>query len=312
MSVVAEIKELKEKHNALILAIQDIADFCGDSYFLAKKGQESDADVILLAGVTFMAESVKILSPEKTVLVPDMKAGCSLVFESPYEKYLQWRKDNPDAIAMTYINSSAAVKSISDVICTSSNAEAIVKKIPKDRKILFGPDKNLGRFLAHRLNREMEFWDGTCEVHVLFSHKKLFEIKEEHPDALVIAHPECSEAVLQHADVVGSTSLLLNTVETNKDYKKFIVATETGIFHQMKKLRPEAELIQAPVTNNCACNDCPYMKLNNMEKLRDALKTLSPQVTVDEAVRERAATSLQRMMDISQGREVTWPNQFEI
>ncbi len=317
MSIIEEINQLKKERNALVLAhyyqegdIQDIADFCGDSYFLAKKGQESDADVILLAGVTFMAESVKILSPNKTVLVPDMKAGCSLVFESPYEKYLQWRKDNPEAIAMTYINSSADVKSISDVICTSSNAEKIVNSIPADRKILFGPDKNLGRYLALKLKREMDFWDGTCEVHVLFSHKKLFEAKQEHPDALVIAHPECSEAVLEHADVIGSTSKLLSEVENNKKYKKFIVATETGIFHQMKKLRPDAELIQAPVTNHCACNDCPYMKLNNLEKIRNALRDLEPQVSVDENIRKKAALSLQRMMDISNDKKVEWPQQF--
>ncbi len=319
MSIIEEINQLKKERNALVLAhyyqegeIQDIADFCGDSYFLAKKGQESDADVILLAGVTFMAESVKILSPNKTVLVPDMKAGCSLVFESPYENYLQWRKDNPEAIAMTYINSSADVKSISDVICTSSNAEKIVNSIPTDRKILFGPDKNLGRYLAIKLKREMDFWDGTCEVHVLFSHKKLFEVKQEHPDALVIAHPECSEAVLEHADVIGSTSRLLSEVENNKKYKKFIVATETGIFHQMKKLRPDAELIQAPVTNHCACNDCPYMKLNSLEKIRNALRDLEPQVSVDENIRKKAALSLQRMMDISNDKKVAWPQQFEL
>ncbi len=318
MTMTEKIQKLKSERDALILAhfyqdgeIQDLADACGDSYFLAKKGQESTASVILLAGVVFMAESVKILNPTKTVLVPDMKAGCSLVQSSPYEQYLEWRQEHPDGIAMTYINSSADVKSISDVICTSSNAEAIVRAIPKDRPILFGPDRNLGRFLAQKIGREMIFWPGTCEVHVLFSARQLFEMKEAHPDALVIAHPECDESVLAYADVIGSTSKLLNEVQTNTSRKKFIVATETGIFHQMKKLRPDAELIQAPTLGHCACNDCPYMKLNSLEKIAMALETLEPRVELSAEQIEKARLPLQRMIDITEGRSVRWPERFE-
>jgi quinolinate synthase len=318
MSLIERIKKLKEERDALILAhfyqpgeIQDLADACGDSYFLAKKGQESTASVILLAGVVFMAESVKILNPTKTVLVPDLKAGCSLVDESPYDKYLAWRRQHPDAIAMTYINSSAEVKSISDVICTSSNAEQIVRTIPQDRPILFGPDKNLGRYLSKKLNREMILWPGACEVHVLFSARKLFELKEEHPDALVIAHPECEDAVLAYADVIGSTSRLLDEVKTNQRTKKFIVATETGIFHQMQKVRPDAQLIQAPALNNCLCNDCPYMKLNSLEKVAMALEKLEPQVNLPTDLIEKARTPLQRMVEITEGRSVQWPSRFE-
>lgn len=316
MSIEAEIEQLKKKHNAIILAhyyedadIQDVADYIGDSLFLAQQGQKSQADVILLAGVVFMAESVKILSPEKTVLVPDLEAGCSLVHHSPFEEYLKWRKEHPNGIAMTYINCSAEVKSISDVICTSSNAEKIVNAIPKDRPILFGPDRNLGNYLAKKLNRKMELWPGACEVHVLFSAQKLFELKEEHPDALVLAHPECMEEVLQYADVIGSTSLLLNTVKTHPS-KKFIVATEDGIFHQMKKSRPEAELIQAPAEGTCACNQCPYMKLNNLEKIKFALEHLKPQIELRPEVISKAKIPLLRMMDLTDEKPVTWPDQF--
>ena len=279
-SIESRIETLKKKHNALILAhfyedgdIQDIADHIGDSLFLAQQGQQSEAPVVLLAGVVFMAESVKILSPNKTVLAPDMNAGCSLVQHSPYEKYLEWRKQHPNGIAVTYINSSAEVKSISDVICTSSNAEKIIASIPEDRPILFGPDKNLGRYLAKKFGREMVLWQGACEVHVLFSARKLYELKLEHPDAPVIAHPECDEAVLQYADVIGSTSRLLQEVKDNPA-KTFIVATEHGILHQMQKARPDATLIQAPAEGSCACNNCPYMKLNTLEKIEKALESL--------------------------------------
>ncbi|NCN40131.1 quinolinate synthase NadA [bacterium] len=316
MEIEGRILELKKKHDALILShfyedgdIQDIADEVGDSLFLAQKGQLAKNPVVLLAGVVFMAESVKILSPDKKVLVPDMSAGCSLVDSSPADQYKAWRMEHPNGICISYINCSAEVKALSDVICTSSNAEKIVNAIPKERKILFGPDKNLGRFLSKKLNREMILWPGSCEVHVLFSSRKLFELKTLHPDALVIAHPECDETVLDYADVVGSTSLLLKTVETHPE-KKFIVATETGIFHQMRKLRPDAELIQAPFQSSCACNDCPYMKLNNLEKIERALSSLSPEVQVAPQLMERARISLDRMMSITQGEGVTWPKEF--
>lgn len=311
-----EIHDLKKQKQAVILAhyyeegdIQDIADHVGDSLFLAQMGQKSKAPVVLLAGVYFMAESVKILSPQKTVLVPDLAAGCSLVEHSPVHKYLQWREQHPDALCMTYINSSAAVKSISDVICTSSNAEKILAGIPKQRRVLFGPDYNLGRYLAKKLDREMILWPGSCEVHVLFSARKLFELRQQYPKAPVIAHPECVDAVLEHADVIGSTSRLLEEVKNNPA-RQFIVATESGIFHQMKKLRPDAELIQAPAEGSCACNECPYMKLNTLEKIKAALLNLKPQVTLDEDLRRRAQIPLDRMMTLTQGGVVEWPQSF--
>ena len=314
---VAEIQKLKKEKNAVILAhfyedgdIQDLADYVGDSFYLAQMGQKVKADVILLAGVVFMAESVKILNPSKTVLVPDLNAGCSLVDGAPYDKYLQWRRDHPTGIAVTYINSSAEVKAISDVIITSSNAEKIIQQIPSDRQVLFGPDQHLGRFLSKKMNRDFVLWPGACQVHILFSAKRLHELIQDHPQAVVIAHPECEDSVLQLAQVVGSTSRLLQEVEKNPA-KKFIVATESGIFHQMKKLRPDVELIQAPVEDkSCACNDCPFMKLNTTEKIKRALQTLSPQVSLPENLRAQAQVSLDRMMAISKGQAVTWPERF--
>lgn len=315
--LLADIERLKREKNAVILAhyyedgeIQDIADHVGDSYQLAKFGQTAKADVILLAGVVFMAESVKILNPGKKVLVPELEASCSLVKGSPYSEYLKWRKENPDGIAVTYINSSAEVKSISDVIVTSSNAQKVIEAIPADRPILFGPDQHLGRWLSKKYGREFRLWPGACEVHVLFNAKRLNELMMEHPDAVVIAHPECDDSVLAHASVVGSTSRLLEEVAKNPA-KKFIVATETGIFHQMKKARPDVELIQAPVADaGCNCNDCPYMKMNSLEKIRQALETLSPEITMDEALRRKAQIPLDRMMAIAEGHSVEWPDHF--
>lgn len=315
--VVSELQRLKKEKNAVILAhfyedgdIQDIADYVGDSFYLAKMGQKSTADVILLAGVVFMAESVKILNPSKTVLVPDLGAGCSLVNGAPFEKYLAWRELHPDGIAVTYINSSAEVKAISDVIVTSSNADQILDAIPRNRKILFGPDQHLGKFLSKKYNRPMELWPGSCEVHVLFNWKRLMELMSVHPDAVVIAHPECEDEILQHASVVGSTSRLLEEVVQNPA-KKFIVATEMGIFHQMRKLRPDAELIQAPIEDGrCNCNNCPYMKMNTMEKIRKALETLKPEVNLPESLRAQAQVSLDRMMSITSKQKVTWPDAF--
>lgn len=316
--IVSEIKKLKKEKDLSILAhyyedgaIQDIADYVGDSFYLSKMGQAVPTKNILLAGVVFMAESVKILNPEKTVLVPDLEASCSLVKGAPYQKYLQWRLDHPEAICVTYINSSAEVKSISDAIITSSNAAQIISAIPADRQILFGPDQHLGRWLSKQLQREFILWPGACEVHVLFNAKKLFQMVSKHPDALVIAHPECDESVLQYASVIGSTSRLLDEVTNNKTVKKFIVATETGIFHQMQKNRPDAVLIQAPVVDeNCACNDCPYMKMNSLEKIYQALKTFKPEVKLDENLRLKAFTGLDRMMKITSGQPVEWPERF--
>lgn len=317
-NLVEDIQKLKKEKDVAILAhyyedgaIQDLADYVGDSFYLAKIGQQVPNKNILLAGVVFMAESVKILNPEKTVLVPDLGAGCSLVKGSPFDQYLAWRRQHPDAICVTYINSSAEVKSISDVIITSSNAAQIVDSIPKDRRILFGPDQHLGKWLSKKLNREMIFWPGACEVHVLFNAKRLHALIQQHPDAVVIAHPECDESVLQCAHVAGSTSRLLEEVKNNPA-KKFIVATETGIFHQMKKLRPDVELIQAPVLDEgCACNDCPYMKMNTLEKIKAALIKFQPEIKLDETLRLKAFTSLDNMMKITSGLAVHWPDRFE-
>jgi quinolinate synthase len=313
-----EIAQLKAQRQALILAhfyedgaIQDIADHVGDSLALAQWGEKAKNPVILLAGVVFMGESVKLLSPDKTVLVPDLSAGCSLVDHSPYSKYLNWRLKHPDAICVTYVNSSAEVKAITDVCVTSSNAEKIIGAIPKDRQILFGPDRNLGRYLAKKLNREMTIWPGACEVHVLFSQRRLQELKLKHPNAIVLAHPECDDGILNQADVIGSTSRLLEEVRTNKERTQFIIATENGILHQMQRARPDATLIQAPAEGSCACNECPYMKMNTLEKIRNALRDLSPAVSVTPETAALARTSLDRMMALTEGRPVNWPSKFQ-
>lgn len=318
--LISDIQRLKKEKDVALLAhyyeegaIQDIADYIGDSFYLAKIGQTLKNKNILLAGVVFMAESVKILNPEKTVLVPDLNAGCSLVESSPYEKYLAWRRQHPEAICVTYINSSAEVKSISDVIITSSNAAKIISEIPRDRQILFGPDQHLGKWLSKELKREFILWPGACQVHVLFNAQRLAALIKMHPDALVIAHPECDDEVLQYASVIGSTSKLLDEVANNKTVSKFIVATETGIFHQMQKLRPGVTLIQAPVVDeNCACNDCPFMKLNNLEKIKQALETFSPAVEMTEELRLKAFTSLDRMIKITSNQSVVWPDRFSL
>ncbi len=317
-SIKDEIRQLKAQHNVLFLAhyyedgaIQDLADHVGDSLALAQWGQRAQNSIILLAGVVFMAESVKLLSPEKTVLVPDLAAGCSLVDHSPFPEYLKWREEHPNGITVTYVNSSAKVKAITDVCVTSSNAEKIIGAIPRDREILFGPDRNLGRYLAKKLNRPMLLWPGSCEVHVQFSMRKLQELKLQYPGALVIAHPECDETVLQLSHVIGSTSRLLEEVRTNRSTRTFIVATEHGIFHEMKKARPDALLLQAPAEGSCACNECPYMKLNTLEKVRDALRSLSPVIDVSPEVAGLARVGLERMMDITNGKGVNWPARFE-
>jgi quinolinate synthase len=315
MSLRDEVIQLKKERDAVILAhyyqdgeIQDVADFVGDSFYLAKMGQQVPQKTILLAGVVFMAESVKILNPEKVVLVPDLNAGCSLVNEAPFEAYSSWKKKYPRGITVTYINSSAEVKTISDVIVTSSNAKKIIESIPADRPILFGPDVNLGKYLEKETGRSMILWPGSCQVHVLFEAEKLVSLMKMHPDAVVIAHPECDDSVLMWAKVIGSTSRLLEEVQNNPA-KKFIVATETGIFHQMKKVRPDAELIQAPVNDpSCSCNDCPYMKLSSLEKIKATLKGTHNQVSVSREIQSQAKIGLERMMDIAAGKPVTWPS----
>ncbi len=316
----ASIQKLKKEKDVAILAhyyeegaIQDIADFVGDSFYLAKIGKQIPQSKILLAGVVFMAESVKILNPEKTVLVPDLNAGCSLVESSPYDKYLHWRRQNPEALCVTYINSSAEVKAISDVIITSSNAAQIINSIPSNRKILFGPDQHLGKWLSEQLGRPMTLWPGSCQVHVLFNAQRLATMISENPDAVVIAHPECDDEILSYASVIGSTSKLLDEVVNNKTAQKFIVATETGIFHQMQKLRPGVQLLQAPVVDkNCACNDCPFMKMNTLEKIEAALSSFKPEIKIEESLRAKAFESLDRMMRITSNQSVTWPERFEL
>ena len=310
--LVDKINELKKSKNALILAhfyqdseIQDVADFIGDSLALSQKGKESTADVIVMAGVKFMAESVKILSPTKKVLLPDLAAGCSLVDQSPINEFKKWRMAKPDAICVTYINSSTQVKALSDVICTSSNAEKIINAIPPDKEILFAPDKNLGRFLSKKLNRPMTLWPGSCQVHVLFSVQKLYELTQEHPDAKVIAHPECMDGILDQAQVIGSTNALLEEVKKHPG-AKFIVATETGILHQMQKANPTATLIQAPATDGCACNDCPYMKLNTLQKLYECLAHEKPEISLTAQEISDARLPLERMLSISRGETVSW------
>ncbi len=314
-----KILKLKKEKKVSILAhyyqdgvIQDIADHVGDSFYLAKIGQKISEKNILLAGVVFMAESVKILNPEKTILVPDLKAGCSLVEGAPFEKYLDWRRHHKNAICVTYINSSTEVKSISDVIITSSNATEIISKIPADRPILFGPDQHLGRWLSKELKREMILWPGACQVHILFNAERLKTLIDENPDALVIAHPECEDEILRHATVIGSTSKLLSEVKENKKFKKFIVATETGIFHEMQKIRTDVQLVQAPVVDkNCKCNDCPFMKLNSLEKIVNTLETFQPEIQIQEQKRQLAFNSLDRMMKITSGQMVNWPSSFD-
>ena len=300
-----EIKKLKEELNAVILAhyyqeseIQDIADFVGDSLELARKAKSTKADVIVFAGVHFMAETAKILNPDKLVLLPDLEAGCSLADSCPASTFKSFREKYPEHVSITYINCTAEVKALSDIICTSSNAEKIINQIPADKHILFAPDRNLGRYLVKKTGREMLLWDGSCIVHETFSERKLIDLKMEHPLAKIIAHPECEEVVLNRADFIGSTSKLLNFVQEDSS-DEFIVATESGILHQMKKIVPGKNLIPAPPEANCSCNECPYMKLNTMEKLYLCMKNRKPEITMDAALMKAALRPIERMLEMS-------------
>jgi len=300
-----EILALKKKLNAVILAhyyqeseIQDLADFIGDSLELSRKAAATDADVIVFAGVHFMAETAKILSPLKKVLLPDLNAGCSLAEGCPAPLFKKFIEQNPGHIVISYINCSAAVKALSDIICTSSNAVKIVEQIPPEQKIIFAPDKNLGKYIIKKTGRDMLLWDGTCIVHETFSDKKIIQLKLEHPDALLIAHPECEETVLNRADFIGSTSALLK-FSAESPAKEFIVATEEGILYQMKKKAPDKVFIPAPPEENCACNQCPYMKLNTMEKLYLCMRDLKPEITLDEDLRLKALKPIQKMLEMS-------------
>jgi len=300
------IADLKKERNAVVLAhyyqdddIQDVADFLGDSLQLAQAAKKTEADVILFAGVHFMAETAKILNPERIVVVPDMTAGCSLADGCPGDRFRAWRAKYPDAVSISYINCSAEVKAASDYICTSSNAEKIVRSIPEDKEILFAPDKNLGRWLVEKTGRKMRLWQGSCIVHETFSERRLTGLKERHADAKIIAHPECEEPVLRLADYVGSTTALLKFTISDPS-KKFIVMTEDGILHQMKKASPDKEFISGPPLDNaCSCNECPYMKKNNLEKVYLALRDLQPRIEMDPALREQARIPIDRMLALS-------------
>lgn len=301
----AEIRRLKREKNAVILAhyyqeseIQDLADFIGDSLALAQRAKQTQADIILFAGVHFMAETAKILNPTRTVLVPDMDAGCSLADGCPAERFRAWKARHPGSVVVSYINCSAEVKAESDLICTSSNAVKIVQSIPAEREVLFAPDKNLGRYVMKQTGRDLVLWPGTCIVHETFSQRKLLALKQKHPGAKVIAHPECEEPLLDMADFVGSTAQLLDYVE-NDNGQTFIVATESGILHQMKKRAPDKALIAAPPVANCACNECPFMRLNTPEKVYLALRDMKPELIMDESLRQRALLPIERMLALS-------------
>lgn len=301
-----EILKLKNEMNAILLAhyyqeaeIQDIADFVGDSLELARKAKSTDANVIVFAGVHFMAETAKILNPNKLVLIPDLEASCSLAEGCPADEFKKFREAHPDHIAITYINCTAEVKALSDIICTSSNAEKIINQIPADKPILFSPDRNLGKYLIKKTGREMLLWEGSCIVHETFSERKILELKVRHPEAKLIAHPECEEPVLMHADFIGSTSKLLKFVQEDSS-KSFIVATETGIIHQMKKACPDKTFIPAPPQDeSCSCNECPYMKLNTLEKVYLCMKNKFPEIILDEELRMKALRPIEKMLEMS-------------
>lgn len=305
MDLFGEIQKLKKEKNAIILAhyyqdadIQDIADYIGDSLGLAQQAEKAKADIILFAGVHFMAETAKILNPGKKVLLPDLRAGCSLSDSCPPEAFAAFKKKHPDHVVISYINCSADIKAMSDFICTSSNAALIVNSIPSDQKIIFAPDRNLGLHVMKQTGRDMVLWNGSCMVHEIFSLEKIQRLKARHPDAEFIAHPECETPVLEIADFIGSTTGLLKYTQ-QRPGKEFIVATEAGILHQMAKASPEKTFIPAPPDNSCACNDCPHMKLNTLEKLYICLKYEMPELILDEDIRKKALIPIQRMMDIS-------------
>jgi quinolinate synthase len=300
-----EIRNLKRQKNAVLLshyyqeeAIQDLADFVGDSLDLSRKAQASDAKIIAFAGVRFMAETAKILNPTRKVVLPDYEAGCSLEDSCPPDAFRAWREQHPGAVSLTYINCSAAVKALSDIIVTSSNAEKIVRSVPPDKEILFAPDQHLGAFLSKTLGREMTLWPGTCIVHEQFSEREILKLKAQHPDAKLAAHPECPEAILKYADHVGSTRSILSYVTTAPG-KTFLIATEEGIIHQMKKLAPDREYIPIPPDNGCRCNECPFMKLNTLEKLYLCLRDERPEIELPEELRKAAEKPLLRMLELS-------------
>lgn len=299
------IADLKRDLNAIVLAhyyqegdIQDCADYVGDSLGLARQAAATDAEVIVFAGVHFMAETAKILNPDKQVLLPDLDAGCSLADSCPPDQFAQFKAQYPDHLVISYINCTAAIKAMSDIICTSSNAVQIVEQIPPEQPILFAPDRNLGRYVIEQTGRDMVLWQGSCIVHETFSEKKLVQLRVEHPEAEIIAHPECEPQILRHADFIGSTTALLNYAQSS-DAPSLIVATEPGILHQMQKSCPQQRLIPAPPMNNCACNECPHMRLNTLEKLYRAMKTRQPEITLPPETCAAALQPIERMLAMS-------------
>jgi len=301
-----EIEKLKQAKNAVLLAhfyqepdIQDIADFIGDSLGLSRQAAETDADIILFAGVHFMAETAKILSPQKKVILPDLNAGCSLADSCPPGPFSKFKEEHPGHIVISYVNCSAAIKALSDIICTSSNAEHIIRQIPEDQPIIFAPDRNLGAYLKKKTGRDLVLWDGTCIVHEIFSEQKLIQLKTAHPGVPVLAHPECEEVILRHADHIGSTSAIRKYARES-DADTFIVATESGILHQMRKDNPGKHFIAAPPDNGCACNECPHMRLNTLEKVYLALKHEKPEIVMEEDLRLRALAPIERMLEMSE------------
>ncbi|WP_028951949.1 quinolinate synthase NadA [Synechococcus sp. CC9616] len=304
-ALAASIEQLKRERNAVILAhyyqepdIQDIADFIGDSLELSRKAASTSADVIVFCGVHFMAETAKILSPEKTVLLPDLDAGCSLADDCPADEFAAFRSNYPDHFVVSYINCTAAVKAQSDLICTSSNAVDLVKQIPEDRPVLFAPDQNLGRWVQRQSGRELTLWPGRCIVHETFNEDAVLQLQLEHPEAEVIAHPECQQHLLDLADFIGSTSKLLGYTETSSS-NTFIVLTEPGILHQMKQRVPHKTLIDVPGVDGCSCNACPYMRLNTLQKLHHCLETMQPAIEMEESLRLRALEPIQKMLELS-------------
>ncbi|MGF1494467.1 MAG: quinolinate synthase NadA [Microcoleaceae cyanobacterium] len=301
----AAIADLKQDLNAVILAhyyqepdIQDIADYIGDSLGLSRQAANTDADVIVFAGVHFMAETAKILNPDKLVLLPDLEAGCSLADSCPPLDFARFKATHPDHIVISYINCTAEIKALSDIICTSSNAVDIVNQIPPEQPIIFAPDRNLGRYVMAETGRDLVLWEGACIVHENFSEKKIIQLKVDHPQAEVIAHPECEVGVLRHADYIGSTTALLKYAQHSIS-SSFIVATEPGIIHQMEKQASDKIFIPAPPMNSCACNECPYMRLNTLEKLYLCMRDKQPEITVPEATRNAALQPIQRMLEMS-------------
>ena len=301
----AAIKQLKKDLNAVVLAhyyqepdIQDIADYIGDSLGLSQQAATTKADVIVFAGVHFMAETAKILNPDKLVLLPDLEAGCSLADSCAPDEFAKFKAAHPDHIVISYINCTAQIKAMSDIICTSSNAVKLVNQLPAKQKIIFAPDRNLGRYVIAQTGRDMVLWQGSCIVHETFSEKKMLQLQMEHPDAEIIAHPECEAGVLRHASFIGSTTALLKYVETSRS-DRFIVATEPGIIHQMEKQVPQKHFIPAPPEANCACNECPYMRLNTLEKLYLAMKNKTPEVTIPAEIQPAALAPIQRMLEMS-------------